>query len=304
MEGLSSPVRICRVLILGYVVEDCHGSAGFDQGEILDEPVELIIGYVADIAFSVPEHVVQHDVMDLTSVEGIVVGTEMAAEGAHRTVVGRSEIQVVVADDLEEGHAHVAHAPLVLGVQGQVVEHDVSATHAEKPAAGQRGGGLLHVRDRLRVEEVHFVGILGLGVGEDQESVAIIRSVQGSEIEARGHLTRVVRHDRLVERGRAAWILPNGVSVRRGDRYEGLERVGHDFETAFRVRGGDGQPVRDRHTRLTRLTGQDTAGDAYRTDLRGQAARRLRCRSRTVARRDPPARERGRPSPRSRKPPA
>ena len=104
--------------VLGDVVEHRHGPARFHQGKVLGEPVELIVGHVTDVALAMPEHVVQHDVVDFPPVEGIIVGAEMAAERADGSVVGRAEVQVVVADDLEEGHIHLAHAPFVLRIQG------------------------------------------------------------------------------------------------------------------------------------------------------------------------------------------
>ena len=250
--------------VLRDMVEDRHGPAGFDQGQVLGEPVELVVGHVADVALAVPEHVVQHDVVHLAAVEGVVVGTEVAAERLDGPVVGRAEVEVVVADDLEEGHAHPLDAPLVLGVQGQVVEHDVPATHAEEPAVGQRGGGRLDVGHGLLVEEPHFVGVLGLGIRQDQESVALIGSIEFREVEAGGHLPRIVRSDRTVERGRAGWVLLNGVAVGRGDRYEGLARVGRQLETPIVVGGGDGQAVRDRDAAQACPAGQDAAGDADR----------------------------------------
>jgi hypothetical protein len=99
----------------------------------------------------------------------------MPAERLRRPLVGRSvEVEIVIADDLEERDSHPLHTALVLGEQRQVVVHDVAARDPDHRTLAHVGNCIPDVGHRLLVEPAHLLRILSLDIGEQQDGVPLI----------------------------------------------------------------------------------------------------------------------------------
>ena len=156
----------------------------------------------------VPEDVVEDDVVDGAATKRVVRRPEVAGERRRRPLVGEGfEVEVVVADRLEEGDARLLYRRFVERVQLEPVEHDVAAGHPERGAVAEGLEGLPDVRDRLLRERFHLRLVARLRVGEGEEGVVLVRGLQRREREADVHLAARARLDRPVDVRRARLVL-------------------------------------------------------------------------------------------------
>jgi hypothetical protein len=157
-----------------YVHCNDHGAARFYPLEICLEPRQLLVHQVTQIGGTIPEHVVQHDVMHRTPVERVVRRAEMARKRHGRPVIrAAGVIQIVVAYYLKAWYAHRHHAALVFRKELEVIVHDVAAGQAEglDPEVGYCPA---YVGYRLLVEPAHLVHVLYLDIGQYQEGVSLV----------------------------------------------------------------------------------------------------------------------------------
>src|SRR5690606_23034907 len=104
-----------------------HRTTRLHQAQVVLQPDELLTGDITEITGAVVEDVVEDDVVHSATVERVVPGSEEAGEGRDRPFRrGRVEVEVVIAHDLEERHAQSGDGALILGIEGEVVRHDVA----------------------------------------------------------------------------------------------------------------------------------------------------------------------------------
>jgi len=244
------------------VHEHDDGPPGLHEREILLQPVELHVVQVAEVIVATPEDIVEHDVVDGAALEGVVRRAEMVAKRARRSGVRRAvEVEVVVADDLEKGQAHPLHGPLVLGVQLQVIEHDVSAAHPEERSV-ERPCRLLHVGHGLLMEALDLQHVLGLRIGEHEEGVLLVASIEWLQLELHVGLALIVRLDRPVEACRAGLVLRDRISGRKREVDERPPRRRGEREAAVVIRLHDAHAVRHAHAREPLAVGLHPAAHA------------------------------------------
>ena len=155
-----------------------------DVREEIGEELELFFAEFADVATltsllfgSAVEDVVEGAEVDRAVLEGVVGGAEDSLEGFVGVfVVGGVEVEVVIADEVEPGAVDEGDDGVVVVVDGEVVEDDVTEGDAEGcVGADEFGDGVLgHVAEFLVVaglgvaEEDRFEGV-GLGALEEGE---------------------------------------------------------------------------------------------------------------------------------------
>ena len=151
----------------------------------------------------------------------------------------------MVPDHLEAGNAHRGDRALVLGIEREVVEHDVAAGDTEDVAVAEGGERLPHVRDGLGVEASDFEGVLRLGVGEEKEGVARLHRREPLEREAGLGFAATVREDGLVEPGGAGLLHRDPVPGGQADGNELGAGSGQQGVATVPVRRDGGDAVRD-----------------------------------------------------------
>ncbi len=240
--------------------EHHDGPTGLHVAEVGGEPLQGAGVQVAHVAGAVPEHVVQDDVVDGAPLERVPGRPEMPLEGPGRVLVrGGIEVQVVVPDDLEERDPHGRDGALVVGEEGQVVVHDVPARHAEDRYLQPRHRPA-HVRHRLVVEAVHLPGRLRLGVGEQQEGVAVVGLRERLEVEHRAHLAAPHR-ERSVQARRPRGGHRDPIAGRQREGEPAAVAGGKELEAAVGVGGGRGQAITDHRPGDTPASGPHASPD-------------------------------------------
>ena len=191
-----------------------------DIFQILLQPCHLFVRDIGGIRGRAGvEHVVEHDKMTVADVVGVIRGAERRLEaGIGIGIDGYGLIVVVVADDLENGHADLSDTLLVNLVEGHVVPDQVTQRNAVN-------GGLqflLHVGDQqgqhLLVEHRHLVVAADLHVGQRQQGETLFFA-RAFEFEATLHDVVVAHGDLLVDL-RHAVLHRDFVFGGDGDEYE------------------------------------------------------------------------------------
>ena len=131
---------------------------------------------------------VQHQEQRLAVVEGVVRRSVDPLEGlAAVACVGRLEIEIVIAADMEPGNADAPHDAVRAAVEREIVEQDVARGHAEGGFRPQ------DARHRRIADMAEFHRALGLRIGEQDHLEGIrFRLARQREIDGGGKRPRRV----------------------------------------------------------------------------------------------------------------
>jgi hypothetical protein len=213
--------------------------------------------------------------VDGATVEGVIRRPEVLLERRRRPLVARRvEHEIVVPDHLEERDAHPPDRALVLRHEGEIVEHQVAAPHAEHRDAARDIHCRPHVRDSLLMEAADLESVLGLRVRQHQEAVGGVAAGERLQREHGAHLASPIGPQRLEECRRSRRAGRDAVTRGQRDGHPWLRPVRDQGVRAAAIGDRDRDAVGHRDAGQASVTGEDAAPHAH--GRRAASARRER----------------------------